>query len=49
MTVGNSVFGYNKTELIDKEYLTATWKLQPKLYSEKLLEYNFGENCVSLS
>ena len=31
--------GHYKTELICKEYLTTTWKLQTNLYSRKLWEH----------
>ena len=40
--------GYSKTELIYKEYLTATLKLQPNVYSQKLREH-FDEICFILS
>jgi len=35
-TAKNSLFVYNKTELIYKKKLTAYKKLQPNLYSQKL-------------
>ena len=40
--------GHYKTELICKEYLTTTYKLQPNHYFRELLE-NFGKIRLILS